>query len=73
MLEAMGDLLYLLIDILLLWRMWHGVVEFHQYGEQSMVLRIPVWWGFIVIIPAFLLLIVTTFFTLLGHLREAGK
>ena len=70
-LEALGDLVYLVLGALLTWRMFHGASEFREYGEQSMVLRIPIWWGFTVIMPAMLLLIVTTFFTTIGHLRAA--
>lgn len=71
LLEAFGDLLLLVIGALLAWRLFHGAMEFRSYGEQSMVLRIPVWWSFVITIPAFILLIVTTFFTMIGHLREA--
>lgn len=69
--EALGDLLYLLIAALLLWRMVHGGMEMRQYGEQSMVLRIPVWWSFLIIIPAMGLLVATTAATMIGHLRVA--
>ena len=71
LLEALGDLTYLLIGALILWRMIPGAMEFHDYGEQTMVLRIPIWWAFTVILPAMALLIVTIFFTLAGHLKEA--
>ncbi|MDO5656731.1 MAG: TRAP transporter small permease [Paracoccus sp. (in: a-proteobacteria)] len=71
-LEAIGDLLYLLIGALIVWRMWHGAMDFYQYNEQTMIRRIPIWWSFIIIFPAFSLLIVTTFFTMIGHLRMAG-
>ncbi|MCF3972224.1 TRAP transporter small permease [Paracoccus salsus] len=71
LLEALGDLIYLLIAALLLWRMVQGGMEMRQYGEQSMVLRIPVWWSFLLILPAMALLVVTTGATLAGHLRMA--
>ena len=71
LLEALGDLVYLLVGALILWRMIPGAMEFHDYGEQTMVLRIPIWWAFTVILPAMALLIVTIFFTLAGHLKEA--
>lgn len=70
-LEAVGDLVYLAIGALLTWRLWHGATDFFSYGESSMVLRIPIWWSFVIIMPAMALLIVTTFFTLLGHIRKA--
>lgn len=71
LLEAGGDLIYLLIGALILWRMIPGALEFREYNEQTMVLRIPIWWSFTVILPAMALLIVTTLFTLLGHLGKA--
>lgn len=70
-LEALGDLIYLVIGALLTWRLWHGTVDFFSYGEGTMVLRIPLWWSFIINIPAMALLVVTTFFTLLGHIGKA--
>lgn len=70
-LEALGDLVYLVIAVLLAWRLWHGAMDFHAYGEQSMVLRIPIWWSFVIIMPAMALLTATTFFTLLGHIGKA--
>ena len=69
--EAFGDLLYLLIGILLIWRMYHGVTELYGYNEQTMVLRLPVWPSAALMVPAFLLLIVTTFYTMIGHLKAA--
>ncbi|MDP5305987.1 TRAP transporter small permease [Paracoccus spongiarum] len=71
LLEAAGDLLYLLIAALLAWRLWHGGLEMREYGEQSMVLRIPVWWSFTVILPAMALLVATCAATMAGHLRMA--
>lgn len=71
LLEAVGDLIYLLIGLLILWRMWHGVVEMRGYAEQSMVLRIPVWISAAMMLPAFAVLALTTFFTMIGHLKAA--
>lgn len=70
-LEAAGDLLYLLIAALLAWRLFHGGAEMRAYGEQTMVLRIPLWWTFPVILPAMLLLVLVCAATLTGHLRQA--
>ncbi|MFG6081810.1 TRAP transporter small permease [Paracoccus litorisediminis] len=70
-LEAIGDLLYLLIAALLLWRLCHGAAEMRQYGEQTMVLRLPIWISFTVILPAMTLLVATCAATFLGHIRGA--
>lgn len=71
LLEAAGDLLYLLIAALLAWRLFHGGADMREYGEQTMVLRIPLWWSFTVIIPAMALLVATCAATMAGHLRKA--
>lgn len=71
LLEAAGDLLYLLIAALLAWRLFHGGAEMRAYGEQTMVLRIPLWWTFPIILPAMLLLVATCAATMAGHLRKA--
>lgn len=70
-LEALGDLIYLLLAGLLAWRLVIGGAEFRAYGEQTMVLRIPLWWGFLVIVPAVVLLMATILHTLAGHLAKA--
>jgi hypothetical protein len=41
----------------------------HEYNEQTMVLRLPVWWSFFVVLPAMALLVATCAATLAGHLR----
>ena len=71
LLDAMGDLLYLAIAALLLWRLTLGGVEMHEYDEQTMVLRLPVWWSFFIVLPAMSLLVTTCAATMLGHLRGA--
>lgn len=73
LLEALGDLLYLLIAALLLWRMWYGAAEMREYGEQTMVLRLPIWTSFIIILPAMALLVATCAATMAGHLRKASE
>lgn len=71
LLEALGDLLYLLIAALLMWRMYHGGLEAREYGDQSMVLRLPAWWGYAIAMPAMGLLAVTSAATMISHFRRA--
>ncbi len=47
LLDAMANLLYTLIAALLTWRAAIGGIELHGYQESSMVLQVPLWWGFI--------------------------
>ncbi|MRX48998.1 TRAP transporter small permease subunit [Paracoccus sp. S-4012] len=73
LLEAVGDLIWLVIAALLTWRLSVGAAEFYSYGESSMILRLPLWWGFVVILPSLALLCVTCLWTMTGHLREAFR
>ncbi|MFV0680842.1 TRAP transporter small permease [Ottowia sp.] len=38
--------LMLLIWMLLVWRMVHGLMDYHGNGETSFILHMPVWWGY---------------------------
>ncbi|MFV0490436.1 MAG: TRAP transporter small permease [Pseudorhodobacter sp.] len=71
LLEAIGDLFYVLIAALLLWRLYYGGIDLHEDGEQTMVLRIPLWTSFVVILPAMALLTITAASTFVGHLKAA--
>ena len=72
-LDALGDLTYLIIGAVLLWRMVPGAIGFWRYGDQTMVLRIPLWWGFLAILPAMALLVTATLFTMRAHFRQAAR
>lgn len=45
-----GDLAYAAIAMLLAWRLALGGADLRAFGETTMVLRVPVWWGYV---PAF--------------------
>jgi TRAP-type C4-dicarboxylate transport system permease small subunit len=47
LLDALGNLLYTAIAVLLTWRVALGGLEVRGYGETTMVLRVPVWWGYL--------------------------
>lgn len=72
LLDAAGDALWLGASALIGWRLWLGAGDFLAYWEQSMVLRLPLWWGFTVILPAMALLCLTCLFTMTAHLRKAA-
>ena len=59
LLDGMGNLLYTAIAALLTWRVALGGLEVRGYGETTMVLRVPVWWGYVpaVVSLAFLTLV----------------
>ncbi|WP_226898486.1 TRAP transporter small permease [Mangrovicoccus algicola] len=70
-LDAFGALVYLALAALLLWRAVPGAEEMKLYSEQTMILRIPVWYSFFVILPAMGLLVAVTAASVAGHLRRA--
>ncbi len=46
-LETGGNLIFTAIAALLAWRLGLGTLELQQARETTMVLRVPVWWGFV--------------------------
>jgi TRAP-type C4-dicarboxylate transport system permease small subunit len=47
LLDGIGNLLYTAIAALLTWRGAIGGLEIRSYHETTMVLQVPVWWGFV--------------------------
>lgn len=59
MLDTMANLLLAACSFFLAWRIWEGMSELREFGEASMVLNLPIWWGYIPVVPAFVVLGVT--------------
>lgn len=55
-LDAIAALLLAASSFFLAWRVWDGMLEMREYGETSMVIALPVWWGYIPVVPSFVLL-----------------
>lgn len=55
-LDALGSLALAAIAGLIAWRMALGGLDLRRAHDESMVLRIPTWWAFVVIVPSFALL-----------------
>jgi TRAP-type C4-dicarboxylate transport system permease small subunit len=47
LLDGIGNLLYTAIAALLTWRVALGGLEIRSYNETTMVLQVPVWWGYV--------------------------
>lgn len=62
-LELVGDLLYALIAALLTWRLALGGLDLHRYRESTMVLQVPVWWGFVPAVACAALLTLVCLYT----------
>ena len=69
-LDALGSFLYIVVAVLLLWRMSVGMVEVGDSGESSAVLKLPHVWMFPIALGCLGLLILTTLYTLWQGIRE---
>ena len=47
LLDGVGNLLFTAIAALLTWRVALGGLEIRSYHETTMVLQVPVWWGYV--------------------------
>lgn len=68
LLDAIGALLLALCAFFLAWRIWEGMGELREFGEASMVLNLPIWWGYIPVVLAFVMLGIAALHTGYGEL-----
>ena len=47
LLDGVGNLVFTAIAALLTWRVALGGLEIRSYNETTMVLQVPVWWGYV--------------------------
>ncbi|MCC7275819.1 MAG: TRAP transporter small permease [Alphaproteobacteria bacterium] len=71
-LDAVGSILLAAGASLLAWRMALGGVELRAAGDESMVLRLPTWIGFVVAVPCFALMAAAGVVTAARRLRAGG-
>lgn len=55
-LDAIAALLMAFFAFVLAWRIWAGMLEMREYGETSMVIALPTWWGYVPVVPSFVML-----------------
>lgn len=71
-LDRLGALIYAALSALLTWRVAVGGIELRRYGETTMVLGVPLWWGFVPAVACLALLTVVCLYTA-GRLRHAER
>ncbi len=72
-LDAFACLLLALTAFLLAWRSWEGMWDMLEYQEGSMVLGLPIWWGYLPIIPSFIIFGLAALYTMrFGWLKSAS-
>ncbi|OAL60204.1 hypothetical protein A6R74_20855 [Halomonas sp. ALS9] len=47
LLAIVAETLFLVVAGLMTWRLYHGLLDKRRYMETSMLLDIPLWWGYI--------------------------
>jgi TRAP-type C4-dicarboxylate transport system permease small subunit len=62
-LELIGNAMFTVIAAVLTWRMVLGGIDLATYHEETMVLRVPLWWGFVPGVLATALLTVVCAYT----------
>ncbi len=70
-LAMLNEAVFAAVAGLLAWRAMLGGIDLWRYGETSMMLQIPIWWMFLVVVPALALLCVVCLLRL--YLVKTGE
>jgi TRAP-type C4-dicarboxylate transport system permease small subunit len=68
-LSLLGSVIALLFALLMLWRMYDGMLDQKTYGYETSILQIPVWLAYIPILASLALLAVAALTTLTQDIR----
>lgn len=69
--DAVGGLFYLVVGVLLTWRMVYGAIDMYTYGEKTITINFPRWVTFPYAIACMAFLIVVIAYTLGRSIAEA--
>jgi len=67
-----ASLVAFLFAVLLVWRMYDGLLSQKEYGYTTAILQVPIWWGFVPILVSLLLLAVAALVTFVESGRRAA-
>ena len=70
-LSAVGSAVALAFGVLLLWRMWAGLLDQKAYSYATTILQVPIWWAFVPILISLVMLMLAAIATLSHDLSEA--
>ena len=70
LLDGIGNLLFTAIAALLTWRVALGGIEIRSYNETTMVLQVPVWWGYVPAVVFLALLTIVCAYTVWRSVLE---
>ncbi|WP_397535233.1 TRAP transporter small permease [Roseateles sp.] len=55
LMDALGCALYTLVMALIVWRVAVGAIDMRAAGERSMLMDLPLWWPYVLMLPGFAL------------------
>jgi len=70
-LAVVGNIAMSLVAIIVTWYLWLGFLDKLAYGETSMILQMPVWWGYAAGSVAAIIFVITCLYTVWRSLNEA--
>ena len=70
--QLLASLTALIFAVILLWRMFAGMLSQREYEYTTAILSFPIWWGFIPVVISLALLCLAAFITLIEDGRDAA-
>lgn len=70
-LAVIGNVVMSAVAVIVTWQLWLGFFDKLAYGETSMILRMPVWWGYAAGSFAAIVFAITCLYTVWRSLNEA--
>ena len=69
LLTLVGAVVALGFSLLLLWRMYEGLLDYRQYVETTTILRIPIWYAYVPALVSLALLVLACVIVLVKNAR----
>jgi len=68
--DLIGNFLYVVIIILMLWRLPLGGLDLYENDQMTLILEVPQWWTFPLAILCLILLLAVNIYTVIRSYRE---
>lgn len=70
-LAVIGNIAMTVVAVIVTWQLWLGFFDKLAYGETTMILQMPVWWGYAAGSVAAIVFVITCLYTVWRSLNEA--
>ena len=70
-LAVMGNIAMSIVAAIIAWQLWLGFRDKLAYGETSMILEMPIWWGYAAGVVGAFLFVVTCLYSVWRSLNDA--